>query len=144
MKSPKLNFRDTGLLHYFLGIRSESALDTHPARGMSWEGFIIDQLISIFQKSEPGSQPYFWRTAQGHEIDFLIDLGTKKIPFEIKLHSAPTASDATALRQCLQQLNLPHGYLIHSGPENYSLGNGVTALSAEHLLSHPQSLIGNL
>ena len=134
VKSPKLYFRDTGLLHYFLGIHSESALDTHPARGMSWEGFIIDQLVSIFQQAEPGSQPYFWRTAQGHEIDLLIDLGTKKIPFEIKLHSAPTASDTLVLRQCLQQLNLTQGYLIHSGRENYSLGNGITALSAEQIL----------
>ena len=141
VKSPKLYFRDTGLLHYFLGIHSESALDTHPARGMSWEGFIIDQLVSIFQQAEPGCQPYFWRTAQGHEIDLLIDLGTKKIPFEIKLHSAPTANDTLVLRQCLQQLNLTQGYLIHSGRENYSLGNGITALSAEQILSRPQTLL---
>jgi predicted AAA+ superfamily ATPase len=106
---------------------------------MSWEGFIIDQLISIFQQSEPGSQPYFWRTAQGHEIDLLIDLGAKKIPFEIKLHSAPTATDAAVLRQCLQQLNLPQGYLIHSGRQNYSLGGGITALAAEDLLARPQA-----
>ena len=141
VKSPKLYFRDTGLLHYFLGVRSESALDTHPARGMSWEGFVIDQLISLFQRLEPGSQPYFWRTAQGHEIDLLIDLGAKKIPFEIKLHSAPTAADATVLRQCLQQLNLSHGYLVHSGRENYSLGNGITALAAAEILSRPQTLL---
>ena len=35
VKSPKLYFRDTGLLHFFLGIHSASMLDTHPARGMS-------------------------------------------------------------------------------------------------------------
>jgi uncharacterized protein len=141
VKSPKLYFRDTGLLHFFLGIRSESELDTHPARGMSWEGFIVDQLISLFQRLEPGGQPYFWRTAQGHEIDLLIDLGTMKIPFEIKLHSAPTGNDAVVLRHCLQQLQLDHGYLIHSGRENYSLGSGVTALAADQVLSRPQTLL---
>ncbi|HWP57034.1 MAG TPA: ATP-binding protein, partial [Candidatus Acidoferrales bacterium] len=46
VKSPKLYFRDSGLLHFFLGIHSPSILDTHPARGMSWEAFIIDQLMS--------------------------------------------------------------------------------------------------
>ncbi|MGH7830746.1 MAG: ATP-binding protein, partial [Candidatus Binatia bacterium] len=56
VKSPKIYFRDTGLLHYFLGIDSASALDTHPARGMSWEAFIIDQLISAFHQAAPGSQ----------------------------------------------------------------------------------------
>lgn len=141
VKSPKLYFRDTGLLHFFLGVHSASTLDTHPCRGLSWECFIIDQLISLFQQAEPGSQPYFWRTSQGHEIDLLIDLGKKKIPFEIKLHSAPTASDASGLRQCMQQLNIKRGYLIHSGRQNYSLGSGVTALSAEEILSRPQTLV---
>ena len=70
----------------------------------------------------------------------LVDLGTEKIPFEIKLHSAPTAHDAAMLRQCMHQLNLTRGYLIHSGRENYSLGKGVTALSAEQVLSRPQTL----
>jgi hypothetical protein len=41
----------------------------------------------------------------------------------------------------MQQLNLKRGYLIHSGRQNYSLGNGVTALSAEEMLSHPQTLV---
>lgn len=141
VKSPKLYFRDTGLLHFFLGVHSASTLDTHPCRGLSWECFIIDQLISLFQQAESGSQPYFWRTSQGHEIDLLIDLGKKKIPFEIKLHSAPTASDASGLRQCMQQLNIKRGFLIHSGRQNYSLGSGVTALSAEEILSRPQTLV---
>ena len=141
VKSPKLYFRDTGLLHFFLGIPSASSLDTHPGRGMSWECFVIDQLISNFQRAEPGAQPYFWRTSQGHEIDLLVDLGRTKIPIEIKLHSAPTAADAAGLRQSMQQLNLKHGYLIHSGRENYSLGRGVTALAAQEILSHPQVLM---
>ena len=141
VKSPKLYFRDTGLLHFFLGIHSASTLDTHPARGMSWESFVIDQLISLFQQAEPSSQPYFWRTSQGHEIDLLIDLRGTKIPIEIKLHSAPSAADAAGLRQCMQQLSLKRGYLIHSGREHYSLGNGVTALAAQEVLSHPHTLM---
>jgi uncharacterized protein len=141
VKSPKLFFRDTGLLHFFLGIQSASALDTHPARGMSWEAFVIDQLISVFYQAKPGSQSYFWRTSQGHEIDLLIDLGTNKIPFEIKLHSAPTAQDAAILRQCMQDLHLSRGFLVHSGRESYSLGDGITAVSAEQILSRPRIVL---
>ena len=141
VKSPKIYFRDTGLLHFFLGIHSAPALDTHPARGMSWEAFIIDQLISASQQAEPGCQAYFWRTSQGNEIDLLVSIGTKKIPFEIKLHSAPTAQDGATLLQCMRDLRLARGYLIHSGREHYSLGNGVTALSAEKALSRPQALL---
>ncbi len=142
VKSPKIYFRDTGLLHFFLGISSAAMLDIHPARGMSWEAFIIDQVISICQREVPSCQPYFWRTSQGHEIDLVIDLGSKKIPIEVKLHSAPTVQDAASLVQCMRDLKLTRGYLVHSGRQHYSLGNGVTALAAEEILTNPGILLG--
>ena len=140
VKSPKVYFRDTGLLHYFLGIQTPEMLDTHPARGSSWEAFVIDQLVSAFQRTVPGAQPYFWRTAQGDEVDCLMDLGTRRLPFEIKLHTAPTAADAAGLRRCMHDLQLPRGYLLYPGREPYSLGGGVTALPVERLLARPESI----
>jgi len=56
------------------------------------------------------------------------------------LHSAPTSQDAGILQQCMRDLKLPRGYLVHSGRDHYSLGNGITALSAEKTLSRPQTL----
>jgi predicted AAA+ superfamily ATPase len=41
VKSPKVFFRDTGLLHQLLGIRTEQELLLHPRSGASWEGFVI-------------------------------------------------------------------------------------------------------
>ena len=38
VKSPKVYLRDTGLLHYFLGIRDRNDLLGHPKLGASWEG----------------------------------------------------------------------------------------------------------
>ncbi len=137
VKSPKLYFRDTGLLHYFLGIRSPAILDTHPARGASFEAFLIDQVISAHRRVAPGSQAYFWRTAQGDEVDLLVDLGPRRVPFEIKLHSAPGRDDVPGLRRCLRDLELPRGYVLYPGRERYSLGGGVIALPAETMLAHP-------
>ena len=48
--------QDRGLLHYFLGIRSARQLETHPARGASWEAFVVDQLLSAYRRRHPGSQ----------------------------------------------------------------------------------------
>lgn len=138
VKSPKVYFRDTGLLHYFLGIPTPEALDTHPARGPSWEAFVIDQLVSAFQRARPGSQAFFWRTAQGGEVDLVIETDARRIPFEIKLHSAPRADDAASLRRCMRDLGLPRGYIVYPGRAPYSLGQGVTALPAEHLLARPE------
>jgi predicted AAA+ superfamily ATPase len=138
VKSPKVYFRDSGLLHYFLGILTPSALDTHPARGTSWEAFMIDQLVSAFQRALPGSQAFFWRTAQGDEVDLLVEGGGRQIPFEFKLHSAPKAEDARGLLRCMNDLGLRRGYLVYPGREPYSLGHGVTALPAQQLLAHPE------
>jgi predicted AAA+ superfamily ATPase len=113
-------------------------LDAHPARGTSWEAFVIDQLVSAYQRVAPGSQPFFWRTAQGDEVDCLIDLKTRRVPFEIKLHSAPTSADAAGLRRCMRDLEISRGYLLHPGRQAYALGEGVTALPAEPLLAHPE------
>ncbi len=137
VKSPKVYFRDTGLLHSFLGIDSPSALHVHPARGLSWEAFVIDQLISAFQRIRPGSQAYFWRTATGQEVDLLIDLGTRQVPFEIKLHSAPRLDDARGVLTCMQDLQLRKGYVIYPGRETFSLGHQVTAIPAGELLGDP-------
>ena len=140
VKSPKVYFRDSGLLHAFLGIGTSSALHGHPARGLSWEAFIIDQLISAFQRARPGYRPHFWRTAVGQEVDLLMDDGRRQVPFEIKLHSAPTIDDARGLLTCMADLGIRRGYVIYPGREAYSLGHQVTALPAAQLLSRPQEI----
>jgi hypothetical protein len=140
VKSPKVYFRDTGLLHYFLGILTPQALDTHPGRGPSWEAFVIDQLVAAFQRVRPDSQAFFWRTAQGDEVDLVVETGGRRIPFEIKLHSAPGGEDIRGLLRCIKDLGLRRGYLVYPGREPYSLGPGVTALPAAHLLAHPERL----
>lgn len=135
VKSPKVYFRDTGLLHAFLGIDSRPALEVHPGRGLSWETFIIDQLITVYQRVRPASRPHFWRTATGQEVDLLMDDGRRQVPFEIKLHSSPTAADATGVVTCLEDLGLRRGYVVYPGRESYSLGRGVTALPADWILN---------
>lgn len=140
VKSPKVYFRDSGLLHHFLGIRSARQLDTHPARGSSWEAFVIDQLLSAYRRRDPASQAWFWRTAQGDEVDLLIETGSRLVPFEAKLHSAPGPEEARGLRRCMTDLKLSHGYVVYPGREPYSLGQGITALPAGRLLGRPEHL----
>lgn len=140
VKSPKVYLRDSGLLHHFLGIRGTENLDTHPARGASFEGFLVDQLLSAYRRLDPACQAWFWRTAQGDEVDLLIETGGRLVPFEAKLHSAPGADEARGLRRCMADLGLPRGYVVHPGRERYSLGQGVTAMPAAVLLAGPRSL----
>ena len=52
VKSPKIYFRDSGLLHVFLSIDSKTALNGHPKLGASWEGFALEEFISFHKLSE--------------------------------------------------------------------------------------------
>jgi hypothetical protein len=141
VKSPKVYFRDSGLLHYFLGIHEPKLLDVHPLRGASWEGCVLEQMIGLLQVHASGAQAFFWRTATGSEVDLLIQQGAVRVPFEIKLHAAPSRAMTAGLTSCMKDLKLSRGYLVYPGREDYSLGEGIMALSAERLLGQPDRLV---
>lgn len=46
VKSPKLYIRDSGLLHRLLNIGSMDQLISHPIVGLSWEGFVIENILT--------------------------------------------------------------------------------------------------
>jgi len=68
VKSPKIYIHDTGLLHQLLGITNERDLLTHPKIGASWEGYVIEEVLSAVQPDDA----WFWATHQGAEIDLLL------------------------------------------------------------------------
>ena len=88
IKSPKIYIRDSGLLHTLLGIEDTEDLMNHPVCGASFEGIIIENIISQFSDWEP----FFLRTSNGAEVDLILSRGQKKLIFEMKLNSTPKAS----------------------------------------------------
>src|SRR5207253_682411 len=60
VKSPKVYVRDSGILHALLAIDDGDALWSHPVIGASWEGFVIENILSC---AAPGVTPYFYRTS---------------------------------------------------------------------------------
>jgi len=113
VKSPKVYFRDSGLLHSLLEITDSHSLLGHPKVGASWEGFVIEQVLQFVRPNEA----YFWATHNGAEIDLLFSDQGKNYGIEIKLKEAPkiTASMHTAL----SELNLEHLWVIYPGKEAY-------------------------
>ena len=72
VRSPKVYVRDTGVAHALLNIPDQETLLGHPVAGPSWEGFVIENLIAA---APGGAKPWFYRTAEGAEIDLLLELG---------------------------------------------------------------------
>ena len=68
IKSPKVYLRDSGILHFLLGLQSASELAMHPRYGASWEGFALEQTLIAHGAREA----YFYRTQRGAELDLLL------------------------------------------------------------------------
>ncbi len=84
-KRPKIYLRDSGLLHYLFQLSDALALRGHPCRGESWEGFVIEQVISML----PDWSPYYYRTSNGAELDLVMVKGERVWAFEIKASTVP-------------------------------------------------------
>jgi predicted AAA+ superfamily ATPase len=83
VKNPKMYFRDTGILHFLMGIQKEEDLLKHPACGASFESFIIEKTLS---HTDLYAQGYFYSEHSGGEIDLLLVEGIQvKTTIEIKL-----------------------------------------------------------
>lgn len=88
IKSPKVYIRDSGLLHSLLQIETMDDLFAHPIYGSSYEGMVIENIVSQL----PRWQPSFFRTARGSEIDLILTKGRKTIAIEIKSSTSPRLS----------------------------------------------------
>lgn len=84
VRTPKLYFLDTGLAAWLLGIQNPGQLATHPLRGALFETWVIAELLKTRFNAGETSNLYFWRDRSGHEIDLLIEQGTRLTPVEIK------------------------------------------------------------
>jgi uncharacterized protein len=116
-KSSKLYIRDSGMLHHLLRLPDYSALLGHPVAGGSWEGYVVEQILSLLPWQQ---MPYFYRTADGAEIDIVIVSGLNVLAaIEIKLSNAPTLSRGTTV--ALQDLGNPPLLVVTPGSADYPI-----------------------
>lgn len=135
VKSPKLYIRDTGLLHRLAGLTDEASLEVWPNRGNSFEGLVIEELITAGSYNLTGPRFYFYRTQAGAEVDLLIQRGQQIWPVEIKLGIDVRHYDTVGLRHCMEDLNLNRGFVVTRDEATRSLGRGVYTLPWEGIAS---------
>jgi predicted AAA+ superfamily ATPase len=93
VKSPKIYWRDSGLLHALMGISNLEQLFSQPWVGHSWEGFVIEQSLAALSATGKNPQAFFFSTSDGRELDLVVDWGTQRWAVEIKLTSNPSTED---------------------------------------------------
>ena len=128
VRSPKVYVRDSGLLHRLLGLNQQVDLLGHPKVGASWEGFVVEQLVTLLDLRDPS----FWSTHGGAELDLLATISSAQVGFEIKRTDQPRMTPS--IRTALADLELDHLFVIHAGAMRFRLDPSVTAVPASEVL----------
>jgi len=119
VKSPKIYVRDSGLLHRLLGIDTMHDLVVHPKLGASWEGFVIENVLSILQPNAS----WFWATHNGAEIDLVLQLNGRLIGIECKRSDAPRMTPS--MQHAMKDLQLERIVVIYPGDRTYRLSEHI-------------------
>lgn len=125
VKTPKVYFQDTGLLHVLLGLHSPDAVLGHPRCGASWEGFAMGEAVAAL-----GARPHechFWALHSGAELDLLVVRGNQSIGIEFKRTDAPRPTHS--MRAALETLALDELVVIHAGEHSFPLADRMRAVS---------------
>ncbi|MEM7791203.1 MAG: ATP-binding protein [Verrucomicrobiota bacterium] len=128
VRAPKVYIRDSGVLHALLGIANAAGLESHPKLGASWEGFCLEQVLTVTGDREA----YFWATHSGAELDLMILHEGQRLGFEFKYSERPSISKS--MRTASNDLELSHLYVIHPGANTFPLETGITAIDLPTLI----------
>ncbi|MDP5172493.1 MAG: ATP-binding protein [Bacteroidia bacterium] len=120
IKSPKVYLRDSGLLHRLLEIEDMNALLGHPVLGFSWEGYVLEQILS----QNPSWTSSFYRTSNGTEIDLILSKGNRRIAIEIKASTSPKVGPG--FYHALEDLGISEGFIIAPVQDSYPVNKNVT------------------
>ena len=121
IKSPKLYWGDTGLaLH--MGELGEPG-------GAHLENLVLHDLLVWRDARIDRAEVFYWRTAIGEEVDFVVESAGRVIPIEIKATNRPTLSDAAHLRTFRSEYGKRSraALLLHTGTKTEWLAADVLA-----------------
>lgn len=137
VKSPKTYIRDSGLLHTLLGINHYDDLFGHPIVGMSWEGFVIENLLSAAPRN---TQVSFYRTHAGAEIDLLIELGGSNGTWAIEIKKGLVPKVSKGFYQALEDIKPKKAFIVYSGEDSYPIAENIEVISLKQLASKLEEL----
>ncbi|MEO6831565.1 MAG: ATP-binding protein [Chitinophagaceae bacterium] len=125
VKSPKIYIRDSGLTHALLNLKTLDDVLGHPVVGASWEGFVLENLLSCLPD---GVTAWFYRTAAGAEIDLVIEANMQhKYAIEIKRSMTPTVSKGFNLG--CEDIKATKQFVVYPGMEMFPISKEVIAIS---------------
>jgi len=128
VKSPKIHIRDTGILHALLHIHTYEQLFTHPVYGSSFETMVIENIINQFS----GFEPFYYRNANGNEIDLVLVKGNKKIAVEVKASTAPKITKGFHI--AIDDIKADKAFVVADVEHSYPAKNDIMIMNLNDFL----------
>ncbi|MGH7824435.1 MAG: ATP-binding protein [Candidatus Binatia bacterium] len=136
IKAPKLYWIDTGLAAFLLGIANRGELRSHNLAGALLENLVYAQLLAWRETETPRPEIFYWRTASGAEVDFVVQSRQRLLPMEIKMASRARVADIRSLESFLDEYpeQAPIGLLFYGGDETIPLTPRILAIPVRTIL----------
>ena len=124
VKAPRMYVRDSGITHALLGLTDYNQLAGHPVFGMSWEGFVIENIVA----SAPDAQVSFYRTAAGAEIDLILELPDGKV-WAIEIKSGVVPKLEKGFYNAIEDVKPDRCFVVYAGLARYFITEKIEAIS---------------
>lgn len=112
VKTPRVFWRDSGLLHALMNVTDLEHLYRQPWLGASWEGFVLEQTLATLEAGGRRVEPFFFRTSDGYELDLVLDWGDRRWAVEVKLTSNPSPDAVERLRKTADLIDADRVILV--------------------------------
>ena len=130
VKAPKVYVRDSGLLHALLGIGDYNALSGHPVVGASWEGFVIENFLSVVPYRTLAS---YYRTSAGAEVDLVLEFPGLIEKWAIEIKRGLSAKPKKGFYNAVEDIQPDKTFVVYAGDERYPVSEGVEAISVTEM-----------
>lgn len=94
-------------------------------------GFVTEEIIKGIHATRTNRWDYYYfRTKNGAEVDLILDGGFGILPIEIKFGQQTSVKQLTALRQFVEQHELPLGVVVNNHTEVKMLTDKIIQIPA--------------
>lgn len=132
VKSPKIYVRDSGIVHALLGVMDYDSLAGHPVVGASWEGFVIENLLSV---APVGTRASFYRTSAGAEVDLVLELPGRRDPWAIEIKRGLSGALGKGFRNAVEDIKPERSFVVTAGSDRYPVAKDVEAIGLREMAS---------
>lgn len=136
IKRPKVYIRDSGMLHRLLNISTMNDLLANSICGFSWEGFVIENLLSSLKL---GSAGMFYRTVGGEEVDLVIEHGGHEL-WAVEIKRSRGSPTKRGFRRAVESLKPARSFIVYDGSERIRLDGTTEVIPLVDLMAELRSV----